>query len=66
MVIKLRMTGKQHTTIKSHVLAPDGKEAGALLLCEPVLHEETTILLIKEISEKIQLTEKHLADLEIK
>lgn len=49
MVIKLRMTGKQHTTIKSHVLAPDGKEAGALLLCEPVLHEETTILLIKEI-----------------
>lgn len=49
MVIKLRMTGKQHATIKSHVLAQDGREAGSLLLCEPVFREETTILLIKEI-----------------
>ncbi|MCP4145027.1 MAG: hypothetical protein GY752_07050, partial [bacterium] len=49
MVIKLRMTGKQHANIKSHVLAQDGKEAGSLLLCEPVLREEATILLIKEI-----------------
>lgn len=44
------MTGKQHANIKSHVLAQDGKEAGSLLLCEPVLREETTILLIKEIT----------------
>jgi len=49
MVIKLRMTGKQHNNIKSHVLAQDGKEAGSLLLCEPVFREETTILLVKEI-----------------
>jgi hypothetical protein len=49
MVIKLRMTGKQHTEIKSHVLAKDGNEAGSLLICEPVFREETTILLIKEI-----------------
>lgn len=49
MVIKLRMTGKQHAKIKSHVLAEDGNEAGSLLICEPVFREKSTILLTKEI-----------------
>lgn len=49
MMIKLRMTGKQHTDIKSHVLAKDGFEAGTLLLCEPVFREKNIILLAKEI-----------------
>lgn len=49
MVIKLRMTCKQHAEIKSHVLAEDGNEAGSLLICEPVFREKSTILLTKEI-----------------
>lgn len=49
MVIKLRMTGKQHAEIKSHVLAKDGNEAGSLLICEPVFREKSIILLTKEI-----------------
>lgn len=49
MVIKLRMTGKQHAIIKSHVLAEDGNEAGSLLICEPVFRNGTTILLVKHI-----------------
>lgn len=49
MVVKLRMTGKQHVNIKSHVLADDGNEAGSLLICEPVFRNGTTILLIKDI-----------------
>lgn len=49
MVIKLRMTGKQHSDIKSHVTAEDGFEAGSLLLCEPVFREKATILLVKEV-----------------
>ncbi len=48
-MIKLRMTGKQHTSVKSHVLARDGYEAGTLLLCEPVFREKNTILLVKEV-----------------
>lgn len=49
MVIKLRMTGKQHAIIKSHVLAEDGNAAGSLLICEPVFRNGTTILLVKHI-----------------
>ena len=49
MGVKLRMTGKQHANIKSHVMAPDEFEAGSLLFCEPVFREEDTILLVKEI-----------------
>lgn len=49
MVIKLRMTGKQHASIKSHVLTADGNEAGSLLICEPVFRKGTTILLTKDI-----------------
>ncbi len=49
MAIKLRMTGKQHNYIRTHVLAQDGKEAGSLLLCEPVFRDKTIILLVKEI-----------------
>ncbi|MFK5948177.1 MAG: ThiF family adenylyltransferase [Methylococcales bacterium] len=49
MGIKLRMTGKQHTDIKSHVIAPDGHEAGSLLFCEPVFRGKNTILLVKEV-----------------
>lgn len=50
MVMKLRMTGKQHADITSHVITPDGFEAGTLLICEPVFREESMILLVKEIS----------------
>lgn len=49
MGLKLRMTGKQHSHIKSHVMAPDGNEAGSLLFCEPVFREKNTILLTKDI-----------------
>lgn len=49
MRIKLRMTGKQHADIKSHVMAPDGKEAASLLFCEPVFRGKSAILLVKEI-----------------
>ncbi|NOY73918.1 MAG: hypothetical protein GXP14_16380 [Gammaproteobacteria bacterium] len=49
MGLKLRITGKQHANIKSHVMAPDSYEAGSLLFCEPVFREKDTILLIKEI-----------------
>lgn len=49
MDLKLRMTGKQHADIKSHVMAPDGNEAGSLLFCEPVFREKNTILLVKDI-----------------
>lgn len=49
MELKLRMTGQQNIFIKSHVMAGDGKEAGTLLLCEPVLRSDQIILLVKEI-----------------
>jgi len=49
MRLKLRMTGKQHTDIKSHVMAPDGYEAGTLLFCESVFRSDEVILLVKEI-----------------
>lgn len=49
MEIKLRMTGKQHADMKSHVMAPDGNESGSLLLCEPVFRKESITLLVKEI-----------------
>lgn len=49
MGIKLRMTGKQHADIKSHVLTADDNEAGSLLFCEPVFRGKNTILLVKEI-----------------
>jgi len=48
-MVKLRMTGKQHMNIKSHVMAPDGNEAGTLLFCEPVFREKNSTLLVKEI-----------------
>ncbi len=49
MGVILRMTGRQHAEIKSHVLSADGKEAGSLVLCTPVLRGEATILLVKRI-----------------
>jgi len=49
MKVKFRMTGKQHADIKSHVMAPDGNEAGSLLFCEPVFRKKNSILLVKEI-----------------
>lgn len=49
MGIKLRMTGKQHSDARFHVIAEDGFEAGSLLLCELVCREKATILLVKEI-----------------
>lgn len=49
MAIKLRLTGKQYEAIQAHVIAPDGKEAGALLFCEPVFRKHNIIMLVKEI-----------------
>lgn len=49
MEIKLRMTGRQHAEIKSHVMALDGSEAGSLLLCEPVFRNQGMVLLVKKI-----------------
>jgi hypothetical protein len=43
------MTGSQHAEIKEHVIAPDGKEAGSLLFCEPVFRDGETILLVKRM-----------------
>lgn len=49
MGLILRMTGRQHAEIADHVLSPDGKEAGSLLLCTPVFRGDNAILLVKRI-----------------
>lgn len=49
MGIVLRLTGRQHAAIKSHVIAADGNEAGSLLFCESVRRDDGTLLLVKNI-----------------